>query len=132
MAKRVTPIERPWYRDRAQFVRSEDERRWREERETPATVPFEVPKPRDVTPEPVVLPVVSIPREALIEMARAIPVLPAPEPGPEWPSAVDPGQAVKFTEHWTGPPEAPIRVLSDPAEPVPAPQKSWWRRLLRL
>lgn len=103
MKKRVTPIERPWYRDRAQFVRSEDERRWRGERETPATVSFEVPKPKDVTPEPLTLPVVSITREELIEMARAVPALPAPEPTPE-----------------------------PPPEPVPVAEKSWWKRLLRL
>lgn len=105
MKKRVTPIERPRYRDRAQFIRSEEDRRWREERETPEVVSFEVPEPRDVTPEPLTLPVVSITRAELIEMARAVPVLATPEV-PFSPAAV---------------PEAP-----------PAPQKPWWKRLLRL
>lgn len=84
--KKPLPVERPWYRDRALFVRSEDERRWRETRETPNVVEFKVPASAPVIEQPVaVVPVEPEPVTVLRDPPEDPPPASVEEPPPPKP-----------------------------------------------
>lgn len=86
--KKRPPVERPWYRDRAQFIRSEDERRWRETRETPNVVEFKVPVSAPAVeqpvPEPVVVAEPATVAEPIVAVEPVVEVAPTAEQKPWW------------------------------------------------
>lgn len=105
--KKKPTVAKPWFYDRSKFIRSEEDRRWNEERANAAdassavpviaAAPPAAPEPAVATPPLEEMPLVTV-AEGLI--ATALPSKPPTPPSPE--------------------------------NSVTPPLKPWWKRLLRI